>query len=51
MQFEAGPNLLDAREACAAIALDTESFLLIGGYANGVASVTTEVLEAQRRRL
>jgi len=43
-QFEAGPALQVERFACAVTTLDTERVLVIGGYVNGAASATTEVL-------
>ena len=44
MQFEAGPTMQVARYACTVTSIDAERVLVIGGYADGAASATTELL-------
>ena len=44
MQFEAGPAMEGARCGCATATLDAERVLVIGGFIDGEASASTEVL-------
>ena len=44
MEFEAGPTIQRARGACAAVPLDVDRILVIGGYDDGTALASTEIL-------
>ena len=46
MQFEAGPTMQRARYACAAVPLDADRVLVIGGYNSGSNLASTEILGA-----
>ena len=46
MEFEAGPTMEKARGGCAAIPLDADRVLVIGGCDNGTHLNTTEILAA-----
>ena len=46
MEFEAGPTMEIARGDCAAVPLDADRVLVIGGYDNGTYLNTTEILAA-----
>ena len=46
MQFEAGPTMEIAHGGCAAVPLDSDRVLVIGGYYNGTYLASTEILGA-----
>ena len=54
MEFEAGLTMEKARDGCAAVALDADRVLVIGGEDTGTILETTEILgaaeETRRRR-